>query len=61
MRDGYNSDNILAPPLARAIDGSAHIVRLLGICTTEAPYLMIMELMSRGDLKTVLRDSRPKV
>ncbi len=27
----------------------------------ETPYLMIMELMSRGDLKTVLRDSRPKV
>jgi hypothetical protein len=34
---------------------------LLGVCTEQEPFLMIMELMARGDLKTVLRDSRPKV
>ena len=42
------------------IDGDHNIVRLVGICTESTPYLMVMELMARGDLKTVLRDSRPK-
>eukprot|EP00048_Salpingoeca_helianthica_P009155 m.131312 g.131312 ORF g.131312 m.131312 type:complete len:769 (-) comp14792_c0_seq8:37-2343(-) len=43
-----------------AIDGPHHIVRLLGVCTDTPPLLMVMELMARGDLKTVLRDARPK-
>eukprot|EP00049_Salpingoeca_infusionum_P012682 m.233685 g.233685 ORF g.233685 m.233685 type:complete len:935 (-) comp15247_c0_seq1:450-3254(-) len=46
--------------IMRAIDGSDKIVRLLGVCTKDMPFCMIMELMSRGDLKTVLRDNRPK-
>lgn len=48
------------PPDVRAIDGPHKIVRLLGVCTDQEPFLMIMELMERGDLKTVLRDARPK-
>eukprot|EP00043_Microstomoeca_roanoka_P016057 m.161736 g.161736 ORF g.161736 m.161736 type:complete len:939 (+) comp16381_c0_seq2:1676-4492(+) len=43
-----------------SIAGSEYIVRLLGICTKEQPFLMIMELMPNGDLKTLLRESRPK-
>eukprot|EP00045_Choanoeca_perplexa_P011605 m.124044 g.124044 ORF g.124044 m.124044 type:complete len:822 (+) comp15689_c0_seq1:229-2694(+) len=42
------------------IDGDHNIVRLLGICTDAAPYLMVLELMPNGDLKTLLRNSRPK-
>ena len=45
----------------RALDGPFNIVRLLGVCTQEKPYLMIMELMGKGDLKSLLRDTRPKV
>jgi hypothetical protein len=43
----------------KAIDGPHHVVRLLGLCTKEKPYYMIMELMARGDLKGVLRAGRP--
>lgn len=46
--------------IMQAIDGPYKIVRLLGVCTKQKPYWMLMELMSRGDLKTVLRDHRPK-
>ena len=35
------------------------IVRLLGVCTKEKPFYMLMELMAKGDLKTVLRQNRP--
>eukprot|EP00730_Choanoeca_flexa_P007003 TRINITY_DN12265_c0_g2_i9.p1 TRINITY_DN12265_c0_g2~~TRINITY_DN12265_c0_g2_i9.p1 ORF type:complete len:880 (+),score=275.69 TRINITY_DN12265_c0_g2_i9:255-2894(+) len=42
------------------IDGDHNIVRLLGICTEAAPYLMVIELMPNGDLKTLLRNHRPK-
>ena len=48
-------------PHGRALDGPFNIVRLLGVCTQQKPYLMIMELMAKGDLKSLLRDSRPKV
>eukprot|EP00039_Didymoeca_costata_P004846 m.76568 g.76568 ORF g.76568 m.76568 type:complete len:824 (+) comp12564_c0_seq1:193-2664(+) len=46
--------------IMQAIDGPFKIVRLLGVCTKERPYWMLMELMAKGDLKTVLRDHRPK-
>ena len=38
---------------------SIHIVQLLGIVTKTQPYLVIMELMANGDLKTFLRKNRP--
>eukprot|EP00056_Hartaetosiga_gracilis_P008745 m.125816 g.125816 ORF g.125816 m.125816 type:complete len:758 (-) comp12985_c0_seq23:942-3215(-) len=47
--------------IMKSIAGSDHIVQLLGICVEEQPYLMLMELMSRGDLKTLMRSSRPKL
>jgi hypothetical protein len=43
----------------KSIDGPHNIVRLLGLCTEERPYLMIMELLPRGDLKGVLHKARP--
>jgi len=46
--------------IMKALDGDHKIVRLLGLCTDKAPYYMIMELMSRGDLKTVVVSGRPK-
>eukprot|EP00055_Hartaetosiga_balthica_P015802 m.96159 g.96159 ORF g.96159 m.96159 type:complete len:597 (+) comp8963_c0_seq3:70-1860(+) len=46
--------------IMQQLDGPHNIVRLLGVCTTKAPNYMIMEFMSRGDLKEVLRHSRPK-
>eukprot|EP00048_Salpingoeca_helianthica_P018137 m.240914 g.240914 ORF g.240914 m.240914 type:complete len:1323 (+) comp23804_c0_seq1:1450-5418(+) len=36
-----------------------NVVRFLGMCTREEPLLIITELMERGDLKSLLRDSRP--
>ena len=38
---------------------SIHIVQLLGIVSETKPYLVIMELMANGDLKTFLRKNRP--
>ena len=38
---------------------SFHIVQLLGIVSKTQPYLVIMELMVNGDLKTFLRKNRP--
>eukprot|EP00043_Microstomoeca_roanoka_P006432 m.62656 g.62656 ORF g.62656 m.62656 type:complete len:600 (-) comp13411_c0_seq1:72-1871(-) len=46
--------------IMQSIDGPHQIVRLLGVCTKKKPMYMIMEFMSRGDLKEVLRHSRPK-
>nr|BAG55493.1 protein tyrosine kinase [Monosiga ovata] len=46
--------------IMKALDAPHNVVRLLGVCTEEEPYLMIMELMERGDLKTLLRENRPK-
>lgn len=37
------------------------MVKLLGVCTVGQPLMMLMELMPRGDLKTALRASRPKI
>ncbi|XP_061387205.1 insulin-like receptor [Musca vetustissima] len=36
-----------------------HVVRLLGVCSSGQPALVIMELMKNGDLKTYLRAHRP--
>lgn len=36
------------------------IVQLLGLCTKGAPKYMIMEYMSKGDLKEVLRTVKPR-
>ena len=36
-----------------------HIVQLLGIVSKTQPFLVIMELMANGDLKTFLRKNRP--
>ena len=38
---------------------TTHIVQLLGIVSQTQPYLVIMELMANGDLKTFLRKNRP--
>ena len=35
-------------------------VRLLGVVSQGQPTLVIMELMTRGDLKSYLRSLRPK-
>ena len=37
----------------------AHIVKLIGVCSCEPPYLMIIELMSEGDLLKLLRSAEP--
>lgn len=52
------SDFFKEVDIMKSIDGPYKIVRLLGVCTQERPYLMLMELMGKGDLKTVLRDAR---
>lgn len=36
-------------------------VRLLGVVSQGQPTLVIMELMTRGDLKSYLRSLRPEV
>lgn len=38
---------------------TAHVVRLLGVVSQGQPTLVIMELMSNGDLKSYLRSHRP--
>jgi serine/threonine protein kinase len=45
----------------KSLAGDHAIVKLLGVCTEEQPYLMVLELMSKGDLKSLLRKNRPKV
>lgn len=42
----------------KSVTEAFHIVHLLGVVSTVRPPLMIMELMSKGDLKTFLRSSR---
>ncbi|XP_068612827.1 insulin-like growth factor 1 receptor [Brachionichthys hirsutus] len=37
-----------------------HVVRLLGVVSQGQPTLVIMELMTKGDLKSYLRSLRPK-
>ncbi|NWZ16588.1 IGF1R factor, partial [Agelaius phoeniceus] len=37
-----------------------HVVRLLGVVSQGQPALVIMELMTRGDLKSYLRSLRPE-
>lgn len=37
----------------------AHIVKLIGVCTCEAPYWMIIELMPLGEFLSYLRDHSP--
>ena len=37
-----------------------HIVALLGVCFKETPSFIVMELMSRGDLKEMLTTTREK-
>ncbi|XP_040190512.1 insulin receptor-related protein-like isoform X2 [Rana temporaria] len=37
-----------------------HVVRLLGVVSQGRPALVIMELMTRGDLKSYLRSMRPE-
>ncbi|XP_044740793.1 insulin-like receptor isoform X2 [Chrysoperla carnea] len=39
---------------------TAHVVRLLGVVSQGQPTLVIMELMSNGDLKSYLRSHRPE-
>lgn len=46
--------------IMKAVSTCENVVRLLGVCTEEQPYYMVMEFMSKGDLKDVLRASRPK-
>lgn len=41
-----------------ASEGGQGVVQLLGLVTQSRPPLMVMELMPRGDLKTVLRAAR---
>ncbi|EDW13659.2 insulin-like receptor [Drosophila mojavensis] len=36
-----------------------HVVRLLGVCSSGQPALVVMELMEKGDLKSYLRAHRP--
>ncbi len=36
-------------------------MRLLGVCTCEAPLMMIIELMPHGDLLEFLRSANQKV
>lgn len=38
-----------------------HVVRLLGVVSQGQPTLVIMELMTRGDLKSYLRSLRPEI
>ncbi|XP_009884482.1 PREDICTED: insulin receptor-related protein, partial [Charadrius vociferus] len=67
--DGYPSGTLYAsvnPEYFSASDTSVmkafkcqHVVRLLGVVSQGQPALVIMELMTRGDLKSYLRSLRP--
>lgn len=37
-----------------------NVVKCLGVCFEEHPRYIILELLEGGDLKTFLRDSRPR-
>ncbi|KAF7492360.1 Insulin receptor [Sarcoptes scabiei] len=36
-----------------------HVVKLLGICSKDQPFLVLMEIMTKGDLRNYLRNNRP--
>lgn len=38
-----------------------NIVRFIGVCFDKMPRLIILELLAGGDLKTFLRENRPKM
>ena len=38
----------------------ANIVHFIGVCFDKHPRFIVLELLAGGDLKTFLRDSRPK-
>ena len=38
-----------------------HIVKLVGVCSCEPPYMMIIELMPQGDLLKSLRSANPQL
>jgi hypothetical protein len=38
----------------------AHIVKLVGVCSCEPPYMMIIELVPEGDLLKLLRSAQPQ-
>lgn len=38
---------------------TTHVVKLLGVCSSGQPTLVVMELMANGDLKGYLRAHRP--
>ncbi len=38
----------------------ANIVHFIGVCFERHPRFIVLELLAGGDLKTFLRDSRPK-
>ncbi|KAF5306821.1 hypothetical protein FQA39_LY00051 [Lamprigera yunnana] len=42
----------------KTFSNAYHVVKLLGVVSKGSPPLVVMELMSRGDLKTFLRQSR---
>lgn len=44
--------------IMKLVSDAYHIVKLLGVVSTVQPPLVIMELMSLGDLKTYLRSTR---
>eukprot|EP00040_Diaphanoeca_grandis_P022206 m.118848 g.118848 ORF g.118848 m.118848 type:complete len:570 (-) comp28703_c0_seq2:56-1765(-) len=56
--DGALADFTAETKIMKAID-NPNIVRLLGVCSKEKPRYMIMEFMSKGDLKAVLYEGRP--
>jgi anaplastic lymphoma kinase len=37
-----------------------NIVHFIGVCFEKHPRFIVLELLAGGDLKTFLRDSRPK-
>uniref|UniRef100_A0A1X7VGF7 Protein kinase domain-containing protein n=1 Tax=Amphimedon queenslandica TaxID=400682 RepID=A0A1X7VGF7_AMPQE len=38
-----------------------NVVKLLGVATVHTPFLLVQELMSKGDLKSYLKGSRPQL
>ena len=55
-----SADFLSEVKVMQQIDGSRRVVRLLGVCTKETPMYMVMEYISRGDLKEVLVAARPE-
>ena len=43
----------------RSFTDCHHVVKLLGIVSKDQPVYVLMEIMSRGDLRKYLRDNRP--